>query len=158
MGCGKTHFIEDFIRNNTSDDVRTLYISLFGLKSSRDIDNRILSSFYPALESKPAKLIGALLKAASATISLDLDGSGTDETKIKADSKEINLYNLLIADKKDFILILDDFERTDIKVPELLGYIYNAVLSCKIKTIVIANEEEIPDENKLAYSRFKEKS
>lgn len=57
--------------------------------------------------------------------------------------------------KKKLVLVFDDFERCKIGVIDLLGIINTYVEDKRIKTIVIASEDNIEDEGN--YKTFKEK-
>lgn len=57
--------------------------------------------------------------------------------------------------KKKLVLVFDDFERCKIGVIDLLGIINTYVEDKRIKTIVIASEDNIEDEEN--YKTFKEK-
>lgn len=156
-GCGKTHFIEDFIKSQDPEFIKLVKVSLFGLRNISEIEDRILGAFYPTLDSKPAKLLNYFTKNLSMAFRLDAVGDDSPETSLTARTEKPNLYNLLINNKKDFVLILDDIERTKIAIHDLLGYINYATETNQIKTILIANETELEKEHNDSYRKFKEK-
>lgn len=160
-GCGKTHFINTFIgtfiKNEKSKNLKPIKISLFGLNSIAEVENRVLGAFYPVLENKLVKLATVSAKKISAKIGLDYSGDGKPDAQATFSADKINLYTLLIEGRNDFALILDDIERTNIKPQELLGYINHIVETCQIRTILIANESELWKHEDDDYNKFKEK-
>ena len=84
----------------------------------------------------------------------DLGGDKNDETSVNIDFTKLNPFDK--TEYKDLIFIFDDLERTLISTTEILGFINSICDSEKMKTIIIANEDEIND-NKETYKRFKEK-
>ena len=66
-GCGKTWFIREIIKEieATNKKKTILYISLFGLKSTGQIDRAVLKAMYPYLDHT-LKALGPVRKAKSA--------------------------------------------------------------------------------------------
>jgi len=157
-GCGKTHFIDKFIEKQAPERLRIIKISLFGLRAISEIEDRILGEFHPIITSKPLKLLGASAKKLTGVLNLDLSGGDNPEISLSANAESLNLFNLLIRGKTDFAIVLDDLERSDIDIQELLGYISYTVEACKIKTILIANESVLEKKHGDRYREFKEKT
>ena len=67
-GTGKTYFINKLLEEYTDDtDVKSndiIKISLFGVKSTDEIDMKIYQAIHPILSSKAVKLFGAVVKSA----------------------------------------------------------------------------------------------
>uniref|UniRef100_UPI003A9825E9 P-loop NTPase fold protein n=1 Tax=Citrobacter freundii TaxID=546 RepID=UPI003A9825E9 len=68
------------------------------------------------------------------------------------------------TDSGEIIIALDDLERTDIPLKEILGYVNYLVEISKVKVILIANEKILHEKDKSSedkntdiYSKFKEK-
>ncbi|MBY8934825.1 P-loop NTPase fold protein [Pseudomonas fluorescens] len=156
-GCGKTHFINSFIEKHQTKDLQLVKVSLFGLSKVSEIEGRILGFFYPFMDSKPIKLLGNSVKKVASVLKLDVFGDDKPDISLTANAEKLNLFNLLIDGKSDFALILDDIERTEIPIQELLGYINHVVETCRIKTILIANETELEKGQEESYRKFKEK-
>lgn len=155
-GCGKTHFINQYIEQNSGKDLTLVKVSLFGLSKTSDIEESIFQELHPVLGSKPARLLTATVKGAlSATLKADVFGDGDRETEFKVSADGFSLHKFLFKNNNDICLILDDLERTRIPLEDILGYISHAVEISKIKTIVIANEEKLTE--KETYTSFKEK-
>lgn len=142
-GCGKTYFIKEYIKKYND---KFLYISLFGLKTIDDINDAIFGAIYPKLTSDKAKIAIGLLKSV---------------TKI---GFQFNLEELSIKDKiidfltKDkYIFVFDDLERSFVSYDEILGFINNLTENNSIKVILVANIDEIQEDSKRIFDKFKEK-
>ncbi|WP_263223694.1 KAP family NTPase [Pseudomonas alabamensis] len=156
-GCGKTHFINYFISNNKSEELKLIKVSLFGLNKISEIEDRILGFFYPVMNFKAMKLVGDSIKRIATAIKLEVSEEVKAEVSSTANRGSLNLFNLLIDEKSDYALILDDIERSRIPLQDLLGYINHVVETCQIKTILIANEVEFEKDQEQDYRKFKEK-
>jgi hypothetical protein len=155
-GCGKTHFINQYIKHRSGKGLTLVKVSLFGLSKVSDIEESIFQELHPVLGSKAARLLTATVKGAlSSTLKLDIFGDGDRETEFKISANGFSLQEFLFKNDNDICLILDDLERTRIPLEDILGYISHAVEISKIKTIVIANEEKLTE--KETYITFKEK-
>lgn len=165
-GIGKTHFIESYINNyNKESDNRIIKISLFGFRTTSSIDEMIFQTLHPILGHKYTRLGGNILKGAlKLGCKIDLDGDTKPDGEITASLEKINFRDMLSSgkDRGEIILVLDDLERTDIPLKEILGYINYLVEISKVKLILIANESSIYDHDKDRlpndiYAKFKEK-
>ena len=155
-GCGKTYFIKNYIEKKSEEKkYKFIYISLFGLKDIPSVNDAIFEELHPILSHKGAKILGGVLKSAiKLGFKFDLGGDKNDETSVNIDFTKLNPFDK--TEYKDLIFIFDDLERTLIPTTEILGFINSICDSKKMKTIIIANEDEIND-NKETYKRFKEK-
>lgn len=115
-GCGKTFFIQQWIKTLKNADVekdelnwKPIYISLFGLTEVQQVTESINKEIYPWLYSKGAKFIKNFLKAASKIAlkyDIDADGNGKNEGSatfnldsillLKEDNSEIRGNKILI--------------------------------------------------------------
>lgn len=127
-GSGKTHFINQF-RDARKDKHKFLYISLYGVSETSEIEDQIFQQLHPTLASKPVSIATKILKGAlKSGLEIDLEGTGlTDFLKRAGDS----------------ILIFDDLERCSIPVEKMLGYINRFAEHENHRVIIIANENEI---------------
>jgi len=135
-GCGKSWFvkneiIKEYLKKKEKDEKDLfVYISLFGLKTCSDIDEKIFEKLHPILSSKSVKLLSNILKGAfriGFTKGIDFDSDGKNESRAEANlSQGISLKDLQ-KEKVDYIIILDDIERCLIEKKELLGYINSFV-------------------------------
>ncbi|ATF92062.1 P-loop NTPase fold protein [Cedecea neteri] len=172
-GAGKTHFIESFIKeynktavNNKSGN-RIIKISLFGFKTTSSIDEMIFQSLHPLLGHRYTKLAGNILKGAlKLGCKIDINGDSTPDIDINASLDKVKFSDIFSTntDSGEIIIALDDLERTDIPLKEILGYVNYLVEISKVKVILIANEKILyekdkshEDKTKDVYSKFKEK-
>lgn len=141
-GVGKTHLVNCFLNSRfggRSEDF--VYISLFGLKSTKDIDDALYARAHPFMASKKARLAGRVFKTFLKHKGVELEG----EFKVREflETKEFALY------------VFDDLERSNMSINEVLGYINEFVEHDGCKVILLANEKEI--EQNEAYRTRREK-
>ena len=155
-GCGKTYFIKNYIENKSEEKkYKFIYISLFGLKDIPSVNDAIFEELHPVLSHKGVKFLGGVLKSAiKLGFKFDLAGDKNEETTVNIDFTKLNPFDK--TEYKDLIFIFDDLERTLISTTEILGFINSICENKNVKTIIIANEDEIND-NDETYKRFKEK-
>lgn len=166
-GAGKSFFIEKFMEEYNIENTpnpyafkRIIKISLFGMKSTSSIDEKIFQELHPILGSKYTKLFGSFLKGAlKFGVKIDLDKTETIETSLNLDSSWINSLLSQKDTVNNIVIVLDDLERTSIPLKEILGYINYLTEISKVKTIIIANEKKLTntDESFDTYNTFKEK-
>uniref|UniRef100_UPI0027B8F304 P-loop NTPase fold protein n=1 Tax=Rheinheimera sp. TaxID=1869214 RepID=UPI0027B8F304 len=171
-GSGKTHFIDDFIKKYSFENEKSntgislekkfVKVSLFGMKKTESIDERIFQCLHPILGSKYAKITGGILKSAfKIGIDLDWNGDSKKDGTVNTDFKEFKLSDFFSEKStrnKEIIFVFDDVERTQIDPQEVLGYINQLVEESFFKVILIANEKKLIENDKdKIYSEFKEK-
>lgn len=138
-GAGKTHFITKFLAESK---IKHLFISLYGMTTTRQIEEEFWRQLHPVLASKPMRLLGALGKGVlKTTIKVDLDGDGKEDGSLSPTIPDIDVVKL--ADPTGRILVFDDLERCRMGLDEALGYINSLVEHSGFKVIIIANEAEI---------------
>lgn len=139
-GVGKSHFIRDFLdRENFKN---TVYISLYGLSSTEEINSLILYAQYPMLGWKPVQVVSELAGSALGVV-------GAHEPKISADK--------FVRIKNENIYIFDDLERCNMSMNIVLGFINEFIEGHGCKVIVIANEDGIDEDQVSNYRAEKEK-
>ena len=164
-GSGKTHFISQYMGGKKVHKVRdwlmdsvnrtVVYISLFGVKSRNDIENRIFEVLHPHLKETEDSYLAqsgmSLIKAlASLTpITKDLGNYACNA---------INLFNKSLCEKakrskKGLVVVFDDVERTDMDSPELLGYINEYVEHLGVSCILLADKERWDEANAMPINR-----
>ncbi|EGM0591223.1 hypothetical protein ILX35_003638 [Salmonella enterica] len=172
-GAGKTHFIENFITEYNKNAIdnqsrnKIIKISLFGFKATSSIDEMIFQSLHPLLGHRYTKLAGNILKGAlKLGCKIDINGDSKPDVDINASLDKIKFSEIFSTntDSGEIIIALDDLERTEIPLKEILGYVNYLVEISKVKVILIANEKILhekdkssEDKNKDVYSKFKEK-
>lgn len=162
-GSGKTWFIENFIKQVSNKPNEILYVSLYGVKSVKDIETEFFRLLHPVLSSKHMRLMGKLTKGIIKTaINVDFNGDGRPDASFTGGIPDANFYEQVdLAIGR--LLVFDDLERCSIPIHDLMGYINQLVEHGKLKAILIANEQEIDpsasDNNlpKSSYHRIKEK-
>lgn len=145
-GCGKTHFIKNYIgtKNNF------LHISLYGLSSFVEIKEKIIIELLPLITSKHSKTAGNIFRT--------LKNLPVIKKWIPADSDDLIIDIFLKEKNGRQVLIFDDIERCDIKIDKLLGYINHLVEFQGQKVVIIANEEAILEsDSSEKYRKVKEK-
>ena len=152
-GIGKSYYIQNelvpFLLQNGK--CGCVIVSLYGLKTVSEISK----SIYLELRIKPLKSSGEAMtvgKLVAKTVAkgvisyfgIDLSSSETDMQKLY---ESVDLSGKLI--------ILEDIERSQINILELLGYVNSLVEQDGAKVLLVANESEIIkyDESK---SQFRE--
>ncbi|MDO8988504.1 MAG: P-loop NTPase fold protein [Sideroxyarcus sp.] len=157
-GSGKTWFINKFIEEKK--EIKTLYVSLYGITAFSEIEEEFFRQLHPRLSSKGMRLTGKILKGLlKTTIKVDLDQDGKDDDAVASQVPDINLPEYL-TDIDNCILIFDDLERCKIDVENVLGYINHFVEHQGFKVIILAHEEELEkraDNLGVAYKIIKEK-
>lgn len=174
-GTGKSYFIQNHLvpSIDTEAEKRCIVISLYGLKDIYEISKSIyLEVRARKLSSAAQSEAGAIGKFAAKTVlkgitsyfGIDLSASSDDFAQLFA---SIDLSNKLI--------ILEDVERSQIDILELLGYVNNLVEQDNTKVLLVANESEIftftesepdekgnvkriPTEHTLKYKKIREKT
>jgi DNA polymerase III delta prime subunit len=149
-GVGKTYLVKEFLRKKFGDDAdqtgkRYIYVSLYGLASVDELDAALFQAAYPLLASQAIQVGGrvgmAIFKSISKITRVDLpDFKFSDLPKPKAE-----LY------------VFDDLERCEMPINMSLGYINEFVEHEGHKVVIVANEMEIRGEEKVAYTRRREK-
>lgn len=164
-GTGKTYFINKLLEEYTDEtDVKSkdiIKISLFGVKTTDEIDMKIYQAIHPVLSSKAVKLFGAVVKSAiKLGTTIDLNGDNKDDISLSSDG----LFELKSGGKVNSIskkLIIDDFERAILTPNQIFGYFSEIITESDTRIIFIGNEENIYDkdeEKKNEYLRIKEKT
>lgn len=152
-GSGKTWFIKNYFEEKSENDF--LYISLYGLNDTREIDDIIFEKIHPVLSSKPVVLVGKLVKSA---LRLGLNFNLGSESNLDVDTSlpDISLadFTKRLASK---ILVFDDLERNNIKPISLLGYINTFIEHQKLKVILVGDETKLIKNDSNDYSDTKEK-
>lgn len=158
-GVGKTYFIKNELINclKMFTYSKVIYISLYGLSNVQEIYNEICYSIM-SNKLKPNVPIESNKKDRYLKISANLVTklSSTAISKLGFDTEKMPTISDFF-DINNFILILDDLERTNIDLNSALGFINTLVEHDNNKVILIANETEIDSDQKASYDKIKEK-
>ncbi|QLL11147.1 P-loop NTPase fold protein [Pseudomonas chlororaphis] len=138
-GVGKTYLLRSFLKDREISSEQYTYVSLYGLTSTTEIDDRIFTDTHKFLDSAPAKLVESIGRSALSYVSVETDLS----------------RKLFFKKFKKDIYIFDDLERCEIPINNVLGYINEFVEHKDKKVLIIANEKEIKKPE--SYQRIREK-
>ena len=140
-GCGKTYQISKFMNGvkYNHKKVPVYYLSAFGFKTIDELHTKLFSLIYP--NSKILKL-GHIISPAISLIpncgNALFESLDREINSIEVNRKN-NLYtNVNNKNNKLKIVIIDDFERTEIKLKDLLGY-FNQLYLQNIKLICVGD-------------------
>lgn len=163
-GCGKTHFIKEWIhtqqqdKNNVCDVV---YVSLFGISSLRGLKDAINKAISPIMY-KVEKYGKDVLKAA-AKIVLKYDSSIADVNDVKF-QYELNPLDLLSQlnlseNSKEYkLFVFDDVERCDIPLKELFGFVDYLFEHVGCRVVLVVGNTDLQDEKwKETLHKYQEK-
>lgn len=150
-GVGKTYFIEKLIKeypdkNKTRKTCKIsnaeikrnnfLKISLFGITSIKEIDDKIFQEAHPIISKKINPITKTIISTLSNYTNVDLSHL---DRYIKSFSE---------VDKK--VLIVDDIERAEIPISQIFGYFSNIISETDVRVIFVGNEEKIYNENDIS--------
>jgi hypothetical protein len=156
-GSGKTWFINKFMGNSPH---KFLYVSLYGLTSSAEIEEAFFQQLHPILSHKSVKLAGAILKGMlKLGVKVDWTGDGKADATVSLKNPGVSLQDHL-SKTRERILVFDDLERCSMPISDVLGYINYFVEHQDHKVIILANEDKIlrgDDEKNQRYEEIKEK-
>lgn len=167
-GCGKTFFVKNWTdklktEKNDSDEYYMLdpiYVSLYGMSSTSQIDEEIKRAVSPILHSKVIKVAGTFLKVAiSAALryNIDLDNDGKADMKMDCtiDPKALlGIKNPRIKGHK--LLVFDDIERSNMDIQDVLGYINYYVEHIGCNVVIVGDDDKLKDKND--FQTIKEKT
>ena len=145
-GVGKTHLIKEFVKElkqraeKAGRDFRPLFVSLYGMTSTQQIDDELFRQLHPVLSSKTMKIGWNILKGSlKAALKIDLD---KEELTVDTALPDVDLTKVFKT-PADALLIFDDLERCSMPVADVLGYINSFVEHNSFKAILLANEVEL---------------
>lgn len=145
-GTGKSYYIQNKLMPfiDSDEEKRCIVVSLYGLKDLHEISKSIYLEIRAKAFAKKSeklstgKLIGkTIIKGIASFFNVDLSMKEEDLQKMY---ESIDLTGKLI--------ILEDLERSNIDIIEIMGYVNNLVEQDGVKVLLVANEEEIIKEEK----------
>ena len=156
-GVGKTWFIKDYFQRSKSRLGEPIYISLYGVSTLSQVEDKFFEVLHPLLSSKPAKLAGIVLRGlVKTTIQVDLNADKKNDGSYSIQIPDIPLPEYL-NNVEERIIIFDDLERCNLDVEEMFGCINSFVEDQKSKVIILINEDKIEDLKSKKYKTVKEK-
>lgn len=170
-GCGKSYLIKDIANKlNSENEYAIAIISLFGISSTEELNRRIKeeylefsTGFLNKTVQKTAKMFAGIAKEgtsiAAAALPQNVAASAISQgvsSIVSFDALNfVRVKNTVGATgERKFVLVFDDFERSEMPLRQLLGTINECTENREIRTIIVADEEKIKDHE---YSEFKEK-
>lgn len=161
-GAGKSYYINNVLSNYLKEEINyePIIVSLYGIKNLNELNKNL----YIELRTKLFKNRKNIRHNTEFKQSLFLFG----KTIVKGLTSYYNL-NLNINDKdfekllksinlKNKIIIFEDIERCEINILELMGYFNSFVEQDNVKTLLIANENEIFNHEKNTVKNEKDKN
>lgn len=173
-GCGKTYFINNWIdataaKEKESNSIWTpVYVSLFGLSNTKEIIKEIEKQLNPLLfkfKENGKKLCSLVSKVVLKTDLLSLGSD--DNSKGISVSADLSLFDLFKSDDKNAkdgsfgnkVVVLDDFERCNIEIETLFGFVNMLIEHSNCRVILVGDLTKIYDneEKKKKFQEFSEK-
>jgi len=147
-GSGKTWFVRNKLTDMLKDTHNNIImVSLFGINSSEQF-HKAIKTVYLIRDNKVIEKAGKVAKNAKSFVkSIPFVGNALSALA------SVDVFDFVEL-PSDSIIIFDDFERCTIPIIDLIGLINEYTENKKIKTIVVANEEEIKS---CDYNKYKEK-
>ena len=171
-GCGKSYLVKEIAKElNGSKTAAVAIVSLFGLDSISAINKRVKDEYTECLlgslgktAKKVSKALATVAKDGMSVASTASDGiSGLSAASQGLSAVMtydlfgfIEIKSTIGKEEKarDFIIVFDDLERSNIPKKDLLGAINEYVENKHIKVIIIADQDKINDDE---YKEYKEK-
>ena len=143
-GSGKTYFVKDFITKNLSKkndgSQKPVYVSLFGVKSKDDIDERIYEAVHNICGKPISKLAFRVAKTA-ALVGANVLGGPVGQGAASDAMKEAEKIGKQLRKVNDnFVLFFDDCERAATNLIELLSFINPFVEDDGLHCVIVADE------------------
>lgn len=153
-GSGKTHYwkhkLSPIVKNR---NYKPIYVSLNGISKIEDLEQALFLKLIPLVGRKENKL----LKNSTTIITNTINQFSKVfiKTNLSDIFKGVSI-NTLIA--SNYFICFDDLERCQMSIKEVFGFINNYVEHQNLKTIILADEKNIPPNNKEeGYDYIKEK-
>ena len=147
-GSGKSYYIKtklkSFLENKDNGKHKCVIVSLYGLSDTSEISKAIYMELRTIKKSasseaaNTAKVVGKIVgktifNGLVSKIGFDIGGISDDDLKKVYES----------VDLTDKLIVLEDMERTQIDIIELLGYINNMCENDGVKVLLVTNESEL---------------
>lgn len=160
-GTGKSYFIQNALKPYLKEKgIECVIVSLYGLKELTEISKLIyLDAKFGKLSEKTRFIkskfkhseegvfaVKTIFKGLFSYKGIDISLSDSSIEKLV---KSIDLTNKLV--------VVEDLERSDINIAEVLGFVNSLVEQDNIKVLLIANEEEIAKKVEVEVKKDKKK-
>lgn len=151
-GCGKTFFCNQLIEQGNKIDRDVWYISVFGVKEKKELDEKLFAAAHPILSGKAGKGmmgIGYSLFRTACQYHCGFDANDIAENLVK-------VFRETDSKVQCCLLIIDDLERAKMPIAELFGY-FSSFLYDGTRMVFVSNEREISENQVKDYNLYKEK-
>lgn len=146
-GTGKSYFLQNH-QNEISENI--ICISLYGMTTVYEISKCVYSTIRNIHKTKKNKTMEYATKSIIAGVA-----SLCQMESVHSVFQEYQNERLTDADFSNWVVILEDVERTDIPINQILGYIKNLIETQRAKVIIVAHQEKIRES--AVYQEMKEK-
>lgn len=140
-GSGKTYFIKNKFKESLNENDVLIYISLYGMSTTENIDTYYIDSILKEeyIKRFPKKV------GANASIKLfEVLKKSNTILDVLMNKKD---FTSIFQKNRNYYIVLDDLERCTIDLPVLLGFINHLTEQKNNNVLVIANENEIGKSN-----------
>ena len=152
-GSGKSFFWKNSLTKIVEQSgYNYIYISLNGISKIETLEHTLFLKLLPIIGKKE----DGLLKNTTTLVTNILNKVSTHylKTSISDIFKGISIDAFNFS---KYIICFDDLERSQIPIKEVLGFINNYVEHKNLKTIILADENQINNSNDKTYDNIKEK-
>lgn len=147
-GSGKSYYVKNtlkpFLEDKDNGKHKCVIVSLYGLSDTSEISKaiymelRTIKKSFSSEAANTAKAVGKIIgktvfNGLVSKIGFDIGGISDDDLK--------KIYESI--DLTDKLIVLEDIERTQIDIIELLGYINNMCENDGVKVLLVTNESEL---------------
>lgn len=175
-GCGKSYFIDKWLKSiakkeenieDAEDDdavivLQPIFISIYGLREVKDICSAIDKELHPFLYSKSVKVAKNIFKVLGKVVlhtNIDLNNDNSEDISMELPLDSLDLLKSNDENiKGDKVLVIDDFERSNIDTKELMGFINFLVERAHVHVVVIGDFSKLKEEDKKVLDEFEEKT
>lgn len=154
-GCGKTHFVTRLLEDETFTDRKPIYLSVFGIADIQSLETSLFYASASTATKTMHKSVGLAGSIFSGALTLGTGGilGGTANLNKVVDAATSQLEQSA-KNMDGALLVLDDLERCQIPMSELLGVVNRFVEHGDTRVILCANTGKLDDKH---FSAFKEK-
>lgn len=154
-GCGKTYFVTKLLEDDAFTHRKRIYLSVFGIVNAQSLETSLFYASAGTVAKTLHKGVGLAGSIFSGALTLGTGGilGGTANLNKVVEAAGAQLEKSA-KNLDGALLVLDDLERCQIPMPELLGVVNRLVEHGDTRVILCANTDNLNDEH---FSSFKEK-
>lgn len=154
-GCGKTYFVTKLLEDDAFTDRKPIYLSVFGIANIQSLETSLFYASASTVTKTLHKGVGLAGSIFSGALTLGTGGilGGTANLNKVVDAATAQLEKSA-KNLDGALLVLDDLERCQIPMSELLGVVNRFVEHGDTRVILCANTDNLNDDH---FSSFKEK-